>query len=381
MITQPVWVDRDEELHDLCARWATLDAIALDTEFIRVDTFFPKLGLLQVCDGQGSYLLDPLALTQWDAFTSILTDPTITKVLHSCSEDLQVFQVYFDCMPAGLFDTQRAAAFLGYGFSLSYQSLVRELLDIDVPKGETRSDWLRRPLSEQQCIYAALDVAWLLGLHERLVQRLEQRGYANWCREECEQMIVTARLAEDRSQWPKLYQGMGAAWRLDANQLAVLRELCIWRERTARDRDKPRSWIAKDADLIVLAETRPRHVDDLLQVDELSPAVRKHQAAAIARVIASVEPHELAEELPAGNRPLTSGQRRRLKRCQAVVRAVSEETGIAVELLARKKQLINLLLCHDNNKDFVWPDDLDGWRRDLLENGLIDALEASAAEA
>jgi len=381
MITQPVWVESDDELRDLCARWATLDALAVDSEFIRVDTFFPKLGLLQVCDGQGSYLLDPLSLTQWDAFRSILSNPDITKVLHSCSEDLQVFQVYFGCMPAGLFDTQRAAAFLGYGYSLSYQNLVRELLDLEVPKGETRSDWLRRPLSEQQCVYAALDVAWLLSLHDILAKKLEERGFVSWFREECEQMIDTALLAEDKSQWPTLYQGMGAAWRLDTSQLAVLRELCIWRERTARDRDKPRSWIAKDADLILLAETRPRHVDDLLQVDELSPAVRKHQAASIVGVIASVEPHELAEELPAGNRPLTSGQRRRLKRCQAVVRAVSEETGIAVELLARKKQLINLLLSHDNNKDFVWPDELDGWRRDLLENGLIDALEASAAEA
>jgi len=381
MTTKPVLVTDNSSLQELCAVWKTLDFLALDTEFIRVDTFFPKLGLVQVCDNTGSYLLDPLALTDWQAFVDILVNPDIHKVLHSCSEDLQVFQVYFSCVPEGLFDTQRAAAFLGYGFSLSYQNLVRELMQLEVPKGETRSDWLRRPLSEQQLEYAALDVAYLPDLYRSLKQQLENKGYLDLLYKECEQMRKIARLADDPAQWPYMYQGLGAAWRLDRQQLAVLKALCIWRERTARDRNKPRSWIAKDADLILLAETRPKRVEDLREIRDLSSSVRNHQCESIVREIAAVDILEEVDDVLAVNRPLTAGQRRRLKRCQSVVRQISEQTGIAVELLARKKQLIALLLQYDNTAEVEWPLELDGWRRDLLEDRLIDALAAESTEA
>lgn len=375
MTTKPVLVTDNNSLQALCANWKTMDYLALDTEFIRIDTFFPKLGLVQVCDNSGSYLLDPLALTDWQGFVDILNDTAIEKVLHSCSEDLQVFQVYFGCIPQNLFDTQRAAAFLGHGFSLSYQNLVKELLKIEIPKGETRSDWLQRPLSEHQKEYAALDVAYLPDLYRLLKSRLQEKGYLHLLGQECEQMREIARLADDPAQWPQLYQGMGAAWRLDGQQLAVLKALCIWREKTARERDKPRPWIARDADLILLAETRPKRVEDLRELRDLSSSVRNRYGDGIVREIAAVDMLEEVDDVLAVNRPLTAGQRRRLKRCQAAVRQVSEHTGIAVELLARKKQLIALMLQYDNSTDLEWPLELDGWRRDLLEDRLMDALE------
>ena len=155
------WILDDASLARHCAEWRKLPYVALDTEFMRVDTFYPIAGLLQVGDGQRAYLVDPLVVKDWAPFAELLEDPAVTKVLHSCSEDLEVFLRLTGALPAPLFDTQLAAGYLNIGFSMGYSRLVKEVLDIDLPKGETRSDWLQRPLSETQISYAAEDAQHL----------------------------------------------------------------------------------------------------------------------------------------------------------------------------------------------------------------------------
>lgn len=381
-ITTPQCVTDDAELAELCERWQHETALSLDTEFIRVNTFYPQLGLLQVCDGKGSYLLDPLVLSDWAAFRDILEAPGIVKVLHSCSEDLQVFQEYFDLIPGPIFDTQRAAAFLGHGYSISYQNLVDEVLNIQVEKGETRSDWLKRPLTDEQLNYAALDVAYLPDLYEHLRQSLEQRGQLAWLEDECEQMREVARQVEDESYWEDLYLFMGASWRLEREQLPVLRSLSLWRERQARKLNKPRPWVAKDADLIVLAEQQPRDEQTLRALRgqyDLSRDLFKSDPEELLEVIRSgLEQRIAADAIPVG-KPLTQGQRRRLKLCQAAVKQVARETGIAPELLARKKQLTGLLLHFDSTMQWSWPEEMGSWRRELLESALREAVSLDTA--
>ncbi|MDO9477522.1 MAG: ribonuclease D, partial [Pseudohongiella sp.] len=174
-------------LKTLCESWRKKALLAIDTEFMRVSTFYPKAGLIQVGDEGNNFLLDPLALTDWQPFVDILVDPGICKVIHSCSEDMVLFYSEFKCAPSPLFDTQRAAAFLGFGFSLSYLNLVLKLMDTVLEKSETRSDWLQRPLSELQVQYAALDVAHLPELFRILNQRLQEQGYLEYFKAECEQ--------------------------------------------------------------------------------------------------------------------------------------------------------------------------------------------------
>ena len=171
-IEAPVYVTDNAVLATLCEQWQQLPLIALDTEFVRVDTFYPRIGLIQVGDGFKNYLLDPLVLNDWSGFIALLSNPAVTKVLHSCSEDLVVFKDFFKQLPTPLFDSQRAAAFLGFGYSISYQNLVKEVLDIEVSKDQTRSDWTRRPLTEDQCNYAALDVAYLPAITQFLKDKL-----------------------------------------------------------------------------------------------------------------------------------------------------------------------------------------------------------------
>ena len=377
-IITPQWISDDGQLRELCSRWEKLPVLAIDTEFIRVNTFYPQIGLLQVCDGEGSYLLDPLALEDWGAFRELLQAPEVLKVLHSCSEDLLVFKEYFDLIPGPIFDTQRAAAFLGMGYSISYQNLVSELLDIHVGKGETRSDWLRRPLSEEQKAYAALDVAYLPGMYAYLKEKLQERGQLEWLLAECEEMREIARQVEDEANWEDLYLSMGASWRLDRAQLAVLRRLSIWREQQARQQNRPRPWVARDADLILLAEEQPQSAAELRAMSgekELSRDVLKQDPETLCRLIAEGREQSIPADAEAQGKPLSPDQRRRLKHCQAATKRVASETGIAVELLARKKQLIALLLAFDGPGVFEWPAELDGWRRALLEKPLLAALQ------
>ncbi|MEX1197226.1 MAG: ribonuclease D [Pseudohongiellaceae bacterium] len=382
-VLQPQLITDDGELHRLCQYWGTLPVLAMDTEFIRVDTFYPQLGLLQVCDGRGSYLLDPLVLEDWAAFRALLADEAITKVLHACSEDLLVFNEYFGVIPKTVFDTQKAAAFLGLGYSISYQNLVRELLGIEVDKGETRSDWLRRPLSEQQLHYAALDVAYLPAIHARMSEHLDRNGHLADLLDECDQMTVLAALTEDEKDWDTLYLNMGAAWRLDRGQLAILRALSRWREREARRLNIPRPWVAKDSDLILLAQQAPDNRQSLRGLGDLSRAARDVDADVLLELIGEAHRQPVpADAVPAGQ-PLGPAQRRTLKRCQAMVRKVAEEQGVAVELLARKKQLITLLELAAKS-DWQWPEELGGWRRQLLEPSLrplLNGEEAAKSEA
>lgn len=372
-LTTPVLITENSELMQLCNKWARVSILALDTEFIRVDTFFPKLGLIQVCDDEGSYLLDPVSLTDWTAFNSILSNSSITKVLHSCSEDLVVFKEFFGSLPSPIFDTQKAAAFLGFGYSISYQNLVKEILAIELSKGETRSDWLRRPLSEEQCKYAALDVAYLPEIYRHLRKLLCEKFRLNWFQEECAEMLLSANSDVSESNWESSYQNIGTAWKLDHNQLAILQRLCIWREKEARKRDKPRSWIAKDSDLICLAEKSPLDKHSLLNITELSKSLLYRDSDIILEIIKT--PHiGTPVELAPIDHPLSAEMRGYLKKCQAVVQQKAQELDIAPEMLARKRQLLPLVIEVGKNKAFKWPESLSGWRQTLLESAMRQAL-------
>lgn len=373
-LTRPVFVAENEKLNSLCAEWRTLSVLALDTEFIRIDTFFPRLGLIQVCDGKASYLLDPLALTDWQAFIGLLCSESIVKIFHSCSEDLVVFSDFFKQLPRPMIDTQKAAAFLDYGYSISYQNLVKEILGIEISKGETRSDWLRRPLSADQLTYAALDVAYLPEIYAILLERLQEKQRDTWLVTECEQMLEQASIERHGDDWQNYYLNLGAAWRLDLQQLGALQRLCAWREQEARRRNKPRSWIAKDADLILLADSLPSTRSELTALHELPRALSQQDGSSLLEIIAT--PHRgpaLQPELV--EQPLTPEQRKLLKKCQEVVRLNADKLGVAPELLARKKQLIPLLVEFEKHGSFSWPEAMGEWRREILEKALLDVLQ------
>ena len=372
-----------ERLNELCQQWMMRDYIAVDTEFMRTNTFYAKLGLLQISDGDKAFLIDPLAIDEWSGYQRLCESET-TFILHSCSEDLSVLLSHFSYLPKYIFDTQLAIAFLGEGASLSYAALVKRELDVEVDKGATRTDWLKRPLDNEQCRYAALDVAFLIPLQKLLSERLRSAKLDSFFVSECERLLATAREVESETSWALAYLGLNGAWKLKDKALAFAQKLCLWRETEARRRDKPKSWVAKDADLSVLAAAydralgtgaAPSSFDEFLAARDRQGIERhflERNERALNKLLLELVKRD-AETLRAPSRPLDQEQRKTLKRLQAAVERVALERGVGVEVLARKKQLLAYMELAASSTQ-AWPPELSAWKRDLLEKPLRQAL-------
>ncbi len=268
----PLLVQSEAALAECCERCRHAGAIAVDTEFERTSTFFPILGLIQLCDGETVWLVDPLTIRDFSSLRNLLTDPDVVKVFHSCSEDMDVLRHHLNLVPAPVFDTQVAAAFLGYGYSRGYSALVEKVLDVALEKHETRSDWLQRPLSKSQLVYAAEDVHFLIQVYHRLVGELEATGREDWMAEEMAQLQA---VAENPEPLENYYLRVKGAWRLPSLDLARLRAMTLWREREARQRDMPRNRVVPDKALLEMLRTGPRNVKGLFGIDGLRPGMVK----------------------------------------------------------------------------------------------------------
>ena len=360
---------------ELCARWRSLPFIAIDTEFIRTNTFYPKIGLLQIADHSECYLIDPLHIEDWSCFADLLAEPNCTFVIHSCGEDLNLLSTSIGNVPHSVFDTQIAAAFLEMGYSVSYQSLVAKLLNTDLTKDETRSNWLNRPLSKAQLLYAANDVCYLLQLQAMLYEQLAAKGKLSWLKSECKFLVDSAGEVENTSNWQRTYTNISNAWKLDNQGLQYLQALCYWREDTARKRDKPRNWIAKDADLFGIAQHMAVSSECSLEVIHSIRLSDKRLLNKYGGQIFKVleMQNEVSGDTDAQllTRPLSMSMRAKLKKCQHVVETQSQKHGIAPELLARKKILQNQLLMYKKTGKLLWKGELATWRKEILEPEFI----------
>ena len=360
-MSTPIFVTDNQQLADLALQWADAPLLALDTEFQRETTFYPIAGLVQLGTVDAQYLLDPLQLTDWAPLQRLFA-AKMPKVLHACSEDLEVFARLTDAPPQPLLDTQIGAALAGLGFSLSYQALVKTCLDIEVGKEQTRSDWLRRPLSEAQCHYAALDVAYLPAIFDLIAERLEAQGRMDWWREECAATFAAQREPLDPAQY---YLKLSGGWKLRGEQVAALQSLCEWREREARARDVPRGRILKDAQCLDVARILPRSLPELAAVPELHPQQVRHDGARVLELVAAARQLSAAECPPAPAAPLPREWGERLKRLRQLVDERAQALAIPAELLARKRDCETLL------RSGELPAALSGWRRAIIGEPLL----------
>lgn len=369
----PVWIDTAAALREAAGRWHETAAIAVDTEFVRERTFYPALGLVQVNDGTSNVLIDPLAL-DLKPFLEVLHDESVVKVFHSCSEDMEVFWHRSEELPWPVFDTQIGAAFAGLGAAVSYQSLVGELCGVDLPKGETRTNWLRRPLRPEQLKYAALDVAYLLPSYEILLRELRTRGRESWALEEMERLRDTSRFEVEPEE---VYRKTKGARNLAPRQLAVLRGLASWREREARRRNLPRNFVVHEAALAPIARLAPRDVRQLAGIKGL----RDDQERRYGRAIVAVVKEALAlpeDELPSAlRRPLDlTPHRDRVELLRQEVACAAEELELPTELIATRRTVEKILRRALESSDSPLSSELDGWRREAVGERLLAILES-----
>ncbi len=278
------------ELEEACRRWRSCEMLALDTEFVRTRTFYAHLGLIQVFDGTQIVLVDTVAIQDLEPFGRLLAEMEGAAILHSCSEDLGIFLNLFDVLPRRLFDTQVAAGLVGHGYSVGYQALVQKLLGIAVPKGETRSDWLARPLSPAQLRYAAEDVAHLPEIWRILSDQIRELGREEWVEEEFSRLVEPQRYRVEEEDAFRRIKGMGT---LDARGLAALQGLAAWREREAKRRDLARNFVVRETSLLEIARRRPSSEAELQKIRDLRPDQRRRYGREILRIL-----KEAPDELP-----------------------------------------------------------------------------------
>ena len=343
--------------------------VAVDTEFRRRDTFFPQVALLQLCWGDQPYLIDPLQLDDLSNLRAFLTDPSQTKLIHSASEDLEVFSHWLGVLPAPLFDTQRAAALLGLGAGQSYRALVAYFFDIELPKDETQSDWLQRPLTDAQAQYAAQDVTYLHPMGVQLQDRATELDRLDWVLEE------GARLRPGGK--PPIAK-FKTAYRLPPEQQRVLAEVVDWREGEARYRNRPRSWILNDKIVMGVARTVPRSVRELAAVEDMPQGlVRRAGDDLVARIVGAADTD--TDQPPAViPKPLASEQRGSVSMLSECLKQIADSMDIPAEVLMPKADLEHLIR-EQINPSLTAPENWSGWRGDAVVAPLRQRLKERAA--
>lgn len=365
---QATWITSDSSLAEACQRWADSDFLALDTEFVRTTTFYPKPGLIQLATADECWLIDPLAITDWSAFRALMQDASVVKVFHSCAEDLEVCKRLFGELPTPLFDTQLAMSMAGYGHSVGFQRAILDLLELEIPKEATRSDWLKRPLSPQQVDYAIADVYYLRQIYPRLRAELVDKGRLSWLEEDCQRLIDDSRYVDD--DFSLSYKRVKMGWKLRQQEQHILQQLSIWREQEARRRDVPRNKVADDRSLWNMARYQSDSKQALHKAG-LPQSTFKESAAQLLDIIRTAQEAPKSQWPVLLERPLSVDDGNRLKALKAIVSDVSETEHIPVELLASKRLLTPLA----RSDCKTTPKALQGWRHDVVGKQLLDWLK------
>ncbi len=358
------WIDDGAALKAWLGSRSADGVVGLDTEFMRTNTFRARLALLQInLDGHIA-LLDSPRLGAHGDLAIRLSQPDCVTVMHSASEDLEAMIDILPDGPARLFDTQIAAGMAGLGFGLSYQKLVAAMLGVDLPKAETRSDWLARPLSASQLDYAAQDVEHLPTIHSLLDAKLRELGRRGWLDEDCARLVDRVCHAMPDAQPQRAFR-TASEWSLE--QRARLRRLLLWRDASARRLDKPRSWILDDARALDFASRPAADGNDLFTRSKDLRALRSPQRAELLEMMQRpFEPDELdIAPIPA---PFNSQDRRKLQAMRDQVAAIAQRENIPEGLLCSRRYFEALLT------DGTWPAALEGWRKPLLFDALMAAI-------
>ncbi|MDD5271236.1 MAG: ribonuclease D [Methylovulum sp.] len=362
------YINTPEKLTALCALIRDCAWLALDTEFLREKTYYPKFCLLQIATPDWVACVDPIALPDLDALFTALENPAIVKVFHSCRQDLEIFYQIRGKLPSPIFDTQVAAPLLGYQDNPGYAMLVSSLLNVNLSKAHTRADWSKRPLSEAQIEYAADDVIYLCQIYQIMLQKLAELGRSDWLQHDFAELSN-----------PDIYQIDPAnAWlkikgknKLTGRQLSIIQAITEWREKTAQQEDRPKSWLLRDELLFDIAKLQPETVGDLLAVRGINESVVRRYGKDLCQLITAAKnqpPIPLSVEGRAAKK--NQQQEAILDILTALVRVRAEENALNPSILATRKDLEVLLLDDDDDCPL-----LHGWRYTMAGKELVGLLK------
>jgi len=347
--------------------------LAIDTEFMRRRTLYPEVALIQVFDGEHLALIDPLAELSLFDFWQVLKDPAVLKVLHSPSEDIEVFQKYAGFVPAPLFDTQFALQLLGEGNCMGFALMVKTLLGIEIDKSESRTNWLQRPLTTKQLDYAAADTFHLLPCFELIIDRINKAGLFEIVLDESE-LIANKRAFQTPDEL--LYKDIKNAWQLKPHELSVLKELAVWRRNKAIRKNLALNFVLKEQNMTEIAKRGPSSLNALRQIPGVESIEVNRSGVEILKCI------EQAKAIPPEQHPKVLKRlidfptyKKVAKEIKQNITKVAKEHNIPEDVMASKKQVNQLIswnwkLTDEQKSQQIKPDLLNSWRYEYLKDTL-----------
>ncbi len=363
-----MYVDDPEALAELTETLKGSRFVALDTEFMREKTYFANLCLIQIATDDVAAIVDPLAIDDLTPLWDLLADPEMTIVLHAGDQDLEILYREIGSVPGPVFDTQIAATLVGLPQQVGYGALVEEVTGKRLEKGDTYSDWAKRPLTERQIQYALDDVRYLPGIYEMLRSRLADEGRLAWLDGDFDRLASAETYDPDPAL---LWKRVKRASSLDRRGLGVLRELAAWREDEAKRRNVPRRWVVGDESLVEIARRQPRSREELAAVRGVSDKLRKSAYNDVLGVV------ETGRAVPDADLPRLEKRKRRQVEIEglpdllsAVVKLRARENNVAVPLLASRKDLEALAGGEREGNPL-----LEGWRRSIVGDELVDVID------
>lgn len=350
-------IETPEALQAFLDAIAGTDWIALDTEFLREKTYYPQLCLIQAATLDQLACIDPLRL-DIQQLVPLLQDAGITKVFHAASQDMELLYRELGFVPSPVFDTQIAASMLGYGEQVGYANLVKSVLDRDLDKSQTRTDWSRRPLSADQIRYAADDVRHLATLFNRLLHELDTHDRMHWLRPEMDALSNPALYEPDPEQ---SWQRVSGVKRLKPKERAVLKSVAAWRERTAQSSNRPRRWVLSDDLLLDIARRTPGDTQGLRELRQFPNGMKPEYIESLLEAIRQGQalPREEWPHLP--EKPRLGEQDEVLVDIgMALLRECAREHQISAAAIAQRKDVIELLKSDGQNGRLA-----SGWRQEI----------------
>lgn len=375
MTLQYQFISSQSELDCFVERIRHAELLAIDTEFMRRKTLYPEIALIQIYDGVNLGVIDPTLSIEFDSLFELFKDTRITKVIHSPSEDIEVFQRFAGFVPEPLFDTQFALLLLGKGNCVGFANMVKNLLDIEIDKSESRTNWLQRPLTKEQLNYAASDVFYLLPCYEIIRKQIDEQQWRSIVEEES---ALIARKRAYRTPDDELYLEISNAWQLKPRDLAVLKVLASWRQNKAEQKNLALSHIFKEHNMVEVSKRRPTSLSSLRNVPGIEPMEVNRYGKEILACI------ELGKSIPEEQCPDKVKRlidfpeyKKALKQIKHVLVTVANEHNLPFEVLASKKQMNQIISWKwkkspQRQSSSLMPDLFQAWRDRYIKDKLDD---------
>lgn len=362
------YIETQPQLDTLCEKIRKTHWVALDTEFLREKTYYPKFCLLQIATLDWVACVDPIALTDLSALFEVINDPAITKVFHSCHQDLEIFYQLTGRIPGPIFDTQVAAPLLGYQDNPGYAMLVSSLLNVNLNKAHTRADWGKRPLAQAEIQYAADDVIYLSQIYQIILQKLTELGRADWLQQDFKELENPHNYEVlPENAWHKI-KGKN---KLTGKQLAVVQSLASWREATAKTENRPKTWLLRDEVLLDMAKLQPITLPELESIRGMNERIVHRYGRKLCELIVSAKNTE-PQPFKQKERTIKKNQQHEaiLDILTALVRIRAEENSLNPTILATRKDLEVLMFNEEEDCPL-----LHGWRYTMAGKELVGLLK------